>query len=204
MARLRFYDGIIPVRLLAEYLVCPTQAWLRVMGQPVAWNADHWKPGEERDPPEALVRAAARSILGAGEVEVVYRPLLVGERLGLAGAPDAVAVSRMGVDLVVEYKETPPKSREPWLVQAAGYKLVYEDARGRRAEAVLLTPHQAWRVEARHVARALRVLHELRRLLARPDPPPPRGAPPCMSCNYRRLCPYRDTVKSRILGGDRY
>jgi len=183
------YYKVIPARLLAEYLTCRTQAWLRVHAPPIRWNADHWKPSEAPHPPEEEIRRVAEAILGPG-AEIKVNPLLEAPRIGIVGRPDAIATLAPHPPLVIEYKERLPRDPAPWLVQAAAYKLAADEALGAPTLAVLATPASLHWVEARHVARALRLLRELRRVLAEPMPPPPRARPPCRSCNYRRVCPY--------------
>jgi len=183
------YSRVIPARLIPEYLTCRTQAWLRVHAPPVRWNVDHWKPGEAPHPPEDVIVRLAESILGAG-VKVRLHPLLEAPRIGVVGRPDAIAFKHSHPPLVIEYKERLPRDPTPWVLQAAAYKLAAEEALGVPALAVLASRDELVRVGPRHVARVLKLLHEIRRLLAEPAPPPPRVRPPCRPCNYRRICPY--------------
>jgi len=180
-----YYNGPLSVRAVANLLVCPAQAWLETRGPRLGWNRPHWSP---EDPEERVpIDDALEEALGGPPERVEEQVYLESRLLRVRGVADLVAY-RGGKAAVVEVKRR-DSQLERARVQVSLYALILEE-RGVETVPVLAWPGGYTILEAPSLSRALRLVREARRILARPSPPPPGPRARCVSCNYRRVCPY--------------
>lgn len=142
---------------------------------------------------------AGRRTLGLDRGELAYaddslvrRPTLRSERLLLAGRPDLLEKID-GVYVPVEHKPSSRRLQQSHILQVAAQCLLVEDLYGVRPphSVVVLAGGVRERVTCSPELErgVLRVMEEMRRILASGAPPGPAwAAAKCRACGFRRVC----------------